>query len=639
MQYRSDIDGLRAMAVLPVIFFHAGFLLFQGGFVGVDVFFVISGYLITSIILSSLELNTFSLKSFYINRARRLLPSLLFMLSICIPMALLILLPNDIIFFFKSVLATLFFFSNILFWSQTGYFGSAAELEPLIHTWSLGIEEQYYLIFPIFLMFLWRFRKNIIFSSLLIIMCLSFFLAAVGPDMFNFSRTTAYFMLPTRGWEILLGAVAAILASKSQLINIHILFSNFLVTLGMLMILAPIFFFSENTPYPGPYTLIPTLGTFLILLFNTQKTLVHYFLSLKFLVYVGLISYSLYLWHQPLLALSRNFLMVHLPLHITFAAIISSFLMAIFSYHIVESPFRSKKKIQDKKFLFIVGISILVLVSISILGISKKGFAESYYKKLSPQSKIFLTYLDYKNTSIYKEEYSDGKCFYDSQKNSFEEFNIENCLAIQTSQSNILLMGDSFAAHYSGALKREYPEVNFLQATSTYCKPLINEIANNSCSELFNYIFLDFIPSNNIDAIILSGRWDPEDILGIQETLAFLKQFDVTIFLIGPSPEFATDVPRILAKLNNQLDAKQATLNFASTKILATNTDLSKILLSNKDAKFLNSYNALCDQSDCTILTPEGVPIIFDYGHFTAEGASYVLNQMIELKEYADELR
>lgn len=206
MKYRREIDGLRALAVLPVIFFHAGFKAFEGGFVGVDIFFVISGYLITNIILSDLNAGKFSIVTFYERRARRILPALFFVMLCCLPFAWLWLVPTHLEDFCQSMAAVSVFSSNILFWRESGYFGVASELKPLLHTWSLAVEEQYYLFFPLFLLGLWKLRKRWIFGSLALVAIVSLLLAQWGA--YNKPAAT-FFLLPTRGWELAIGALIA----------------------------------------------------------------------------------------------------------------------------------------------------------------------------------------------------------------------------------------------------------------------------------------------------------------------------------------------------------------------------------------------------------------------------------------------
>ena len=302
MKYRSEIDGLRALAVLPVILFHAGFEWFSGGFVGVDVFFVISGYLITTIIISEMDEGNFSIVNFYERRARRILPALFFVMIACLPFAWLWLTPTDLKGFGQSLVGASTFSSNILFWLQSGYFDTGAEFKPLLHTWSLALEEQYYILFPIFLLLTWRLGIKWILILLSIIFIISLGVAQWGA--YNRPSPT-FFLLPTRGWELLVGVFAAFYLKyntqlKSQVLN------QVLSIVGFSMIIYSIIAFDETTPFPSLYALIPTIGTGLLIFCAVPNTVVHNLLSLKPIVGMGLISYSAYLWHQPLLAFARH---------------------------------------------------------------------------------------------------------------------------------------------------------------------------------------------------------------------------------------------------------------------------------------------------------------------------------------------
>ena len=332
MYYRREIDGLRAVAVLPVIFFHAGFSLFAGGYVGVDIFFVISGYLITAILIRDLEGNSFSLAHFYERRARRILPALFFMMLCCLPFAWVWMLPSQFKDFSQALVAVSVFASNILFWRQTDYFAPAAEENPLLHTWSLAVEEQFYIIFPILLWLLWRHGRGTVFWVVLGLCVLSLGIAEWG---WRNSPSANFYFLVTRGWELGAGALCAFML-QGRALRPH----GGLAALGLGLIMVSIFAFDGATPFPSLFTLVPVVGTMLIILHAGPKTGVARLLSLRLVVGVGLISYSAYLWHQPLFAFARIRSLGHVDAVLMLGLAVLSLGLAWLSWRYVERPFR-----------------------------------------------------------------------------------------------------------------------------------------------------------------------------------------------------------------------------------------------------------------------------------------------------------
>lgn len=259
MQYRADIDGLRSIAIIPVVLYHAGVSLFRGGYVGVDVFFVISGYLITSILLEDIEKNRFSLELFYFRRAKRIFPALFFLLFISYFLCYYLFVPEDFKRFAKSFVATLLFSSNIIFWRESGYFDINSELKPLLHTWSLSVEEQFYIFFPLFLYFMTKKLRKKLNLTIIAIFAISLFISIWG--VYNKPSATFY-LLPTRAWELMLGAILAIGVLKP----INTKFAREALSFfGFLLIVISIFFYDKNTLFPGYAALLPCLGTFLII--------------------------------------------------------------------------------------------------------------------------------------------------------------------------------------------------------------------------------------------------------------------------------------------------------------------------------------------------------------------------------------
>lgn len=363
MLYRKEIDGLRALAVLPVIFFHAGFQIFSGGFVGVDVFFVISGYLIMSLILTEKEVGKFTLKSFYERRARRILPALFFVICCCLLVGLFTLTPNQWQSFGKSITAVSIFSSNILFWSETGYFAPAVELKPLLHTWSLAIEEQFYLIFPATMLILWRLGKPWLIACIIAIIWFSFEASEWG---WRNAPISNFYFIKSRVWELLSGVLVAYYLHKRPDSSLRIAFitNQIASLLGLGLILYSVFSFDKNTPFPSTYTLLPVLGTALIIVCAKKDIFVTKLLSFKGFVYVGLVSYSAYLWHHPLLVFTRM-LSIEPPteLALIFVSALSIF-CGWLSWRFIEKPFRNRNNFTSKQILVMSVLASLLLISI-----------------------------------------------------------------------------------------------------------------------------------------------------------------------------------------------------------------------------------------------------------------------------------
>lgn len=399
MEYRREIDGLRALAVIPVILFHAGFQAFSGGFVGVDIFFVISGYLITSIILAEKKAGTFTLINFYERRARRILPALYVVMATSLLVGYFSIMPDEYKNLGQSIVATTLFSNNILLILTSGYWDLASEFKPLLHTWSLGVEEQYYLLFPIFILLAWRLGKHWIITILAIVAITSVVfseLSALDKPIFNF------FNLLSRGWEILLGAfVAFYFDKKNGILNqpINRFAREFASFFGLFLIFIAIFLFDKKTPFPSLFTLIPTIGAVFIILFANQQTLVGKLLSGKLFVGVGLVSYSTYLWHQPLFSFLRIF-STEKPNPIVFIFLFPVIAcLAYLSWRFIEKPFRNPNAINRRTIfihsvigsLFFIGIGLFLNgnyglpgrafdSSIHIADMDKRIYNERIYK-------------------------------------------------------------------------------------------------------------------------------------------------------------------------------------------------------------------------------------------------------------------
>lgn len=469
MKYRPEIDGLRSVAVLPVILFHAGLGIFSGGYVGVDIFFVISGYLITTIILSQIIAGRFSLLEFYSRRSRRILPALFLVIACTIPLAFLLMLPSQFNDFSQSVAAVTIFASNILFWKESGYFAAAAELKPLLHTWSLAVEEQYYVLFPLLLLGLWRLGARpalmvlgVIFGASLIA---SQFLSTRAPD-------ANFFLLLSRAWELLAGSLCAIWILKRGRSG-HALAS----TLGLGLILASIFLYDGDTPFPSVYALAPVAGTALIILFADGGTPVGRLLAMRGPVFIGLISYSAYLWHQPLFALARLASPDHPPMAVMMALAALSIGLAFLSWKYVEQPARHYPWPVRR----ILGTTVAASVLIASVGLALNytGAQQAYFTaSLSPQNRPLLDQITrMAEMDHFATDDSDPCRFFVSDYDAATDARVLRCSAEHGPA--LAIFGDSHALDTWSAMYAASDRPFLLGLSQQECRP---HVAGTDCT-------------------------------------------------------------------------------------------------------------------------------------------------------------
>jgi peptidoglycan/LPS O-acetylase OafA/YrhL len=424
LTYRPEIDGLRALAVMSVILFHAGLGVFSGGYVGVDVFFVISGYLITSIIFTELENGKFSLRRFYERRARRILPALFLVMFACLPFAWLLMAPAQLRDFAKSVVAVSLFASNFFFWQESGYFTEALEEKPLLHTWSLAVEEQYYLIFPLITLLLWPFGKRVLWVLT--------FLAAVGSlaiAEFGWRHwpEANFYLLPSRAWELAIGGLAAFYVRDPLPLSKR--FQDLASGVGLLIILATCVVFSKTTPFPSLYAAITVIGTFLVVVFAGPATLAGKLLSLKPFVSLGLISYSAYLWHQPLFAFTRILSPSKPTIWVMLVLAAISIGLAYLSWRFVESWFRYKANTRT-----LMGAAFAC--SICLVGIGTLFAVQDLSRKFTPEQ---LARMDPPNGN------RDARRLNNCEHVSSSEFGFKICSQRPDLATKAVIYGDSHA--------------------------------------------------------------------------------------------------------------------------------------------------------------------------------------------------
>ena len=402
LKYRPEIDTLRAIAVLAVIIYHANFylfgnLVFSGGYLGVDIFFIISGYLITSIILKELiEKDSFSFKNFYIKRIKRILPALLFVMLVSIPFSWIYLYPTDLVSFSKSILYSLGFTSNFYFhFSGLEYGSPEGLLKPFLHTWSLSVEEQYYILFPIGLVLVFKFLRKHLLYFFLISFVISLLLADWGSK--NYPSATFYF-LHTRIWELILGSLLAYYEIKLGHRGQNKILCQIFPILGLTLIVYSFFSFDGKIFHPSFYTLIPAIGVSLILWFSYEDNFILKILSYKVFVKIGLISYSLYLWHYPIFSFAN-----HLEIFFNnnlekFLLILVTFILSIFTYYFIEQP--ARKKVSLKIIISSLTIVFFIIVTYSVTVITMEGFTNRLKVKNYQKKHTFL-YLEKDNKACF----------------------------------------------------------------------------------------------------------------------------------------------------------------------------------------------------------------------------------------------
>ncbi len=492
LKYRADIDGLRAIAVLSVLFYHTGIPLFSGGFAGVDVFFVISGYLITTIIVKEIDAKEFSLAKFYAGRIRRIFPALFIVMIFTLITSLILFDAENFKQFGQSLFAASFFFANILFWNQSGYFDAPSSLKPLLHVWSLSVEEQYYIVFPILVVFLSsHFRRKPPFF-LISFTIISFLLSIYA---MSYGKTSSAFYLPhLRIWELLCGSILAFKLFPKP--KNHSL-AKILGLSGLALISFAVFYYTTDTNFPGWSALPPVLGSILIIHSDAQHTSwANKILSSRHLVFIGKISYSLYLWHWPIIVFGKYFI-IRLPTAYEMAGLIFlSLIASVISWKFIETPFRTRSIENTTQLFSYASISMLVM---SLIGLS------IYFNNGFPQRIKEIPV----NTTT-QSEFNWRKCDYTENIHGSTP---PICLVGKnTSNPVFLLWGDSHAFSLAPGIHISALKNN-VQGSFTFmssCPPALDirfRKGGGDCMQ-FNDAVFNYIKNNpSIKTIILTSEW------------------------------------------------------------------------------------------------------------------------------------
>jgi peptidoglycan/LPS O-acetylase OafA/YrhL len=642
---RPEIDGLRAIAIVPVVLYHAGIKQFSGGFIGVDVFFVISGFLITSIIYSDVQKGRFSIAAFYERRIRRIIPALSAMLVFCIAVSFLVLMPGAFREFGRSVSTATLFVSNVLFARQTGYFDLAAEEKPLLHTWSLAVEEQFYIFYPIFLFLMYKYLRKYLAASTTAVLLVSF---AVGLWGVKHEPTASFYLAPTRAWELMLGALLAfgvVPVVTRRPVN------NVLSLLGAAMIAWGVFRISSQTLFPGANALFPCLGSALIIYAcgpASGGTLVGTVLSTWPFRMTGLISYSLYLWHWPLLIFAKYYAIRPMTALETLGVVSLAVVISVLSWRYVEQPFRGKGGAFSRKTVF-AGAGVLMLFFLAAgIAIDRSNGLPSRLPSMVISTTETADALSFRarcsNPSLDRIR-RDGLCRIGAGPDSLPSF---------------ILWGDSHALAMVPGIEQLAAKSNRigLFAVRTACPPLLGvyRLGEAECLEFNDEVLKLVQRTRSIRTVLLVARWalsaegerfenEPGETVyigdraskersvaedsrvfarGLDRTVARLTRTGLRVVVMAQVPEVGYHVRLTLAKMTlfgKSLDLRPRRADYMNRQrhVLAEIAHLVKAY----GVRAVYPQKLLCGPIVCEIKA-NGHLLYFDDDHVSNFGSRYV---------------
>lgn len=621
LKYRPHIDGLRTIAVVSVVLFHLGVGYIPGGFVGVDIFFVISGFLISRIIYTEALAGEFSVVKFYERRARRILPAFLAVTAITFASVYLLFLPPEFETFARSVLASVTFVPNVFFYLTADYFAPAAETLPALHFWSLGVEEQFYFVFPLIVLIVVKISPKALPAVIGVLLGLSLIASEI---VIRINPPAAFYLLPFRAYELLIGSLIALPGIKFPT---SVRVASAVTGAGFVLILASLFFLTKETRFPGLTALAPTVGAGLVL-WGSDKAPnpLAALLGGRLMRFVGRISYSLYLVHWPLILFANRLFPYADPALRGMAVFTLSIVLATASYEFIEQPFRKGhvawKSVQIFR-LTSSGLAALALLSAFV--IHQKGFPE----RLDSSLKGILAFQAYD----YKPHFRSRICFLDPDQHG-RAIDLAACLP-KTPLRKAILWGDSAAAHLYSGLREPLQERGYSlgQLSASACAPVEGlDVQQRPNCRGFNDLALSLILQEKPDLLIMAASWPVSDELlrKLDATIVKLNDVGIHPVLLGAPILYRAGVPAILTermKVGNHDPFSGADL--VEGYISNTDEALRKHLTGRSGVRFASIFEAVCRDKQCPMIVNGKTPVHFDSLHLTAAGSVFFAKALL----------
>lgn len=615
--YNPALDGLRTVAVVGVVIFHLDHDWLPGGFVGVDVFFVLSGYLMMAVVRSDMERDRYSATSFLVRRVRRLLPALAVVVAASLLLASVVMLPVAFTSASESALFALLSVSNIYFWRVNDYFAPIMDQQLFLHTWSLGVEAQFYvsLALGLALLGLVGMRKPgprvlvpLVGTVVAVSLAANIYLVDVR------GMVTGSFYLPvTRLWELLLGSLLALLPIRRYLTPPQ---ADLLGFTGLIAIVVPMVLLEGTDPFPGANALPPVLGTALVIAGCQREGVIHRALALPPMVGLGLVSYSVYLWHWPLIVLwSYGTLRDIGPLD---AILLSAFTLglSVLTYRFVEVPCRSARPPAMRRTVMTGGLAtVCIALALVVETVRETGLVREHGE--------LLAYVGPDYEAKVSASYGFGTCFVFVEP---ARTVATECLAVGSDvRPSIMIFGDSHAAHLRPGFEAMFPNARILQATVAGCRPFLNHSsAPGPACDGTRAMAFDFLNRERPDLVVLAGRWMDTELPNLALTLDLLKANDQRVVVVGPSVEYNAELPSLLLRAGKKPERVES----ARLEDRFTLDALMRPLVEERGFTYASSIAAICDGRSCDTTTADGVPIQWDYGHLTREGSVEVISRI-----------